>query len=219
MESRERTGTFCSSAEALFRHQVVSLVRSWMLCGEPKAAAVRRASSMPHPTFSGEPRRVSRRTVYRWLEAFEGGGTSGLEPAERASGSASTVLSGDLLDFITAQKADDPAASFLGRVPSKTRTIRTPRRWANRETRSTRRRRAAPSSISDTGGVNHRANATLYASTRYTSPKPLRPMAGVFPRVSLTGVGIGPGRCRFSHPLGIIVMQPSGQTSAHNPHP
>ena len=80
MESRERAGAFCSSAEALFRHQVVSLVKSWMLSGEPKAVAVQRAASMMHPTFSGEPRRVSRRTVYRWLAVFEAKGTSGLEP-------------------------------------------------------------------------------------------------------------------------------------------
>ena len=86
MESRDRAGLVCSSAEALFRHQVVSLVKSWMMCGEPKAVAVRRAASMLHPTFTGEPRKVSRRTVYRWLAVFEAEGTAGLEPSVREPG-------------------------------------------------------------------------------------------------------------------------------------
>ena len=100
-----------SSIEALFRYQVVSLVLAWMLAGQPRAEAVRRAALMAHPTLQGEPRRVSTRTLYRWLAAYLETGMGGLEPVPRERQAGSCVLPEKLLRFIAQQKEDDPRAS------------------------------------------------------------------------------------------------------------
>ena len=70
-----------ASAEALFRYQVVSMVLSLEFGGQGKDAAISRVAGMGHRGPRGEPRSVSRRTLYRWLAGFEIGGVAGLEPA------------------------------------------------------------------------------------------------------------------------------------------
>jgi putative transposase len=99
-------------SEMLFRHQVVSLVLAWMLSGEVRAEAVCRAAAMTHPTLSGRPRKISPRTVYRWLAAYQEHGAEGLRPTARVRGPPSVVLPSELLDFITLQKELDVHASL-----------------------------------------------------------------------------------------------------------
>jgi len=71
------------SPQALFRYQVVSAVQVRVLAGMKVAQAVRDVLKLPHQDLSGQPRRVSERSVYRWLDAYEQDGLVGLEPQPR----------------------------------------------------------------------------------------------------------------------------------------
>ncbi len=99
------------SAEALFRHGVVSQVLGRVLGGEPLRAVVRDVASHTHPWVDGSCRKPSLRTVYRWLAAFETGGVGALEPAARERTATSDVLSDKLVDFLRAEKGEDARAS------------------------------------------------------------------------------------------------------------
>jgi putative transposase len=100
------------SEKALLRYHVVSLVRARLLRGESLARAVEEVASMRHPTVSGEPRRVSARTVYRWVAAYERGGTDALADKRRSSERASRVLSPRLLRYLTGERGRDRDASI-----------------------------------------------------------------------------------------------------------
>ena len=97
---------------ALFRYQVVSLVLSWMLSGWPRSEAICRAAEMTHPCFDGRARKVSPRTIYRWLSCYKAKGIAGLEPVSRQKNQGSEVLSEEFLAFLARQKDDDPKASL-----------------------------------------------------------------------------------------------------------
>ena len=97
--------------EALFRHQVVSRVFVLEFGGAVRAEAVREVAG-EHFTSEGESRRVSVRTLYRWLAAYgEGGTLKSLEPAERERTESSVVLPEALIAFIREEKTLDPRAS------------------------------------------------------------------------------------------------------------
>lgn len=122
-----------SSAEALFRYTAVSQVRSLELAGQPSTEAVRMVCQRLHYQFNGVARRISERTVYRWLSAYEQHGVAGLEPTPRPRTDSSVVLSVELLSFVVDQRRDDPDASIpelikraheLGKIPSKTSVVR-----------------------------------------------------------------------------------------------
>lgn len=100
-----------ASTEALLRYQVVSLTLTLELGGLGKQAAVDQVAGMEHRGPVGEPRRVSRRTVYRWLADFTASGMAGLEPAGRERVDGSRVLPADLLGYLEQQKKADPRAS------------------------------------------------------------------------------------------------------------
>lgn len=100
------------SAEALFRYSVVSLVLAMRARGISSSDSIRQAAREPHRHFDGALRRVSERTIRRWVRAFERTGLSGLEPASRSRADASVVLSADLLDFVRVQKQHDERASL-----------------------------------------------------------------------------------------------------------
>jgi transposase InsO family protein len=99
------------SREALFRYQVISLVRARRLAGETRESAVKDVAEMPHATPAGELRRVSVRSVYRWLGRFEQGGAAALEDAVR-SRTASRVLDKGLLTFLAKERGTDGDASI-----------------------------------------------------------------------------------------------------------
>ena len=98
------------SSEALFRYQVVSDVRSRRERDESLSDSVNQVASRQHAVLTGGQRSVSKRTLYRWLSAFESGGLAGLEPRAR-SGQGTTALSSDLVRFLQTTKQDDPKAS------------------------------------------------------------------------------------------------------------
>lgn len=98
--------------EALFRHQIISLVLAHELSGKVRAEAVRDVAADYHFKSDGEPRRVSIRTLYRWLGAFGADGRlESLSPASRKKTETSMVLSDAFIDFIREEKRQDPRAS------------------------------------------------------------------------------------------------------------
>jgi len=100
------------SKDALFRYQVVSLVRARLLGGVRRSHAVQEVAALSHAMLDGELRRVSARTVYRWLAAFERDGASGLEDRVRAAVDGSRVLAPALLEFLVASRKKDRDASI-----------------------------------------------------------------------------------------------------------
>ena len=72
------------SPEALFRYAVVAGVQAAQLRGLSRRAAVCEVAGRGH-AFGLSLRRVSERTVWRWLAAWEAAGLAGLEIGERTS--------------------------------------------------------------------------------------------------------------------------------------
>jgi transposase InsO family protein len=100
------------SREALFRYQVVSQVLSRELSGQPRARAVRVVAGMRHRFLDGRVRRISVRTLYRWLQAHESGGLAALEIRTRDSATPSRVLPAAFLEFLSTVKKLDPRVSI-----------------------------------------------------------------------------------------------------------
>lgn len=100
-----------ASSEALFRLSVIWQVLTRTRLGESLAGAIEAVAGIEHVFFDGSPRRVSQRSLYRWLRAHEQSGISGLEPSGRAQAPASTVLPQKFIDFLVQEKEDDRAAS------------------------------------------------------------------------------------------------------------
>lgn len=101
-----------TSAEALFRYQVVAQVVAFITSGTKQAEAVRAAAGQTWLGFDGTLRRVGKRTVYRWLAAYQQSGFAGLEPVLRTRTQSSVVLPDELLRFVAQQKQLDAAVSI-----------------------------------------------------------------------------------------------------------
>lgn len=101
-----------ASSEALFRYQVVSHVLASVQGGSKQAEAVREAAGRPWLTLEGRLRTVGKRTVYRWLGAYQSGGLAALEPSRRGRRKASQALPPRLVEFVSTQKESDPAVSI-----------------------------------------------------------------------------------------------------------
>ena len=100
------------SKKALLRYHVVSLIRARLLGGEDLASAVAAVAAASHLDASGELHRFSKRTLYRWVAAYQRTGPASLEDAKREGELASRVLSPKLLDFLAKERAGDPDASI-----------------------------------------------------------------------------------------------------------
>ena len=98
--------------EALFRYGVVSQVLALRAGGRRQSEAVRTVAARDHLDVSGNLRRLSRRSLYRWLAAFENGGVEALVAAPRKKRNEAGAVPGKLLDFMRAQKEKDPRASL-----------------------------------------------------------------------------------------------------------
>ncbi len=121
-----------ASSDAVFRYQVICEVRCQLASGLSLADAIECVASKKHMTLEGSTRRVSIRSVYRWMGRYESEGLSGLErlkaPPRRSS------LPGTLLAFAKEQKEKDPKVSIpelirrakeVGIVPSSMKVDRT----------------------------------------------------------------------------------------------
>ena len=92
------------SAEGLFRYQVLSQVFARENNGQLRSKAIKAVSAIEHLTVDKKVRKVSRRSIYRWLSAFERHGFIGLVPAKRTEKKKSQVLAQSLIDFFKDQK-------------------------------------------------------------------------------------------------------------------
>jgi putative transposase len=99
------------SSEALFRYQVISQVQARRYRGESRSKAVKAVAAIFHLTCDNKPQRVSRRTIYRWLAAYESQGFMGLLPAKRNQLKDSLVLETSLVEFFVIEKKADKRAS------------------------------------------------------------------------------------------------------------
>lgn len=99
------------SAEALFRFRVVSEVLTEVMRGQVRARAVSLVASRMHAALDGSELEISKRTLYRWLAAYERAGLAALEPAQRQRVEVSAVLSETLSTFLREEKTSDPLAS------------------------------------------------------------------------------------------------------------
>lgn len=100
------------SAEALFRFQVVSQVLSGKASGRKLAEVVAAVARGVHVAMGGRTRRVSRRTLYRWLAAYQSGGLVALAPRGASRIEDSRVLSEKLRAFVATEKLRDRRASI-----------------------------------------------------------------------------------------------------------
>jgi transposase InsO family protein len=100
------------SSEALFRFSVISQVLARIHGGEQLAEAVRAVARMDHVRFDATVRRVSERSIRRWLAAYRAGDVSGLEPKKQSHGITSNALPPSFVDFLVREKLQDRAASI-----------------------------------------------------------------------------------------------------------
>ena len=102
------------SFEALFRFRVVGEVLTEQMRGRGRDAAVRVVAAREHLTLEGATRRVSRRTIYRWLSRYEeaDGALGSLEPRARSQVATSKKLPKKLVAFLYETKSADPLASI-----------------------------------------------------------------------------------------------------------
>ena len=100
------------SSRALFRYSILAQVVARLQAGELPAVAVRTVAAREHVFFDGSARRVSERSLYRWLAAFRDRGVAGLEPRGRESSSPSAILPEQFIDYLIAEKRRDPKASI-----------------------------------------------------------------------------------------------------------
>jgi len=100
------------SSQALFRFQVVSDVLSRVVRGELRADAIAEVAGQAYATGEDRPRKVSMRTIYRWLAAFDQRDLARLEPDSRQRTTTSVVLPRPLLNFVAAEKKADIRASL-----------------------------------------------------------------------------------------------------------
>ena len=103
---------FLLGLEALFRYRIVSDVKALSLRGSGTGAAVCQVAGDDHLDEDGASRRVSERTVYRWLAAYKRHGAEGLAPASRRKVAGSLVLDEALLSFLVAERGRDRDASI-----------------------------------------------------------------------------------------------------------
>jgi putative transposase len=79
--------------------------------GQPRSKAIAAVAAGEHITADRKLRQVSRRSIYRWLAAYESEGFCALLPAVRAHIEDSLVLPRPLIEFFKNQKTADPWAS------------------------------------------------------------------------------------------------------------
>jgi transposase InsO family protein len=107
----EKTKPLEISPQALFRYQAVSAVHVRLLAGMGLSQAVREVASQRFPDWRNQPRSLSERSLYRWLDAYKREGLPGLQPQLRSHVAESVALPPKLLDFLRAEKQADPEVS------------------------------------------------------------------------------------------------------------
>lgn len=97
--------------DALFRYQVVSTILAQEQMGQLRPQAIQIVADMILTTPDNTTKKVSTRTLYRWLAAFEAHGFEGLQSAQRPHTPNSVVIPASVTDFLKQEKMADPKAS------------------------------------------------------------------------------------------------------------
>lgn len=103
---------FPLSRLALFRYQAVCAVEVRINGGVSLAQAVTDVVRLPLQDLFGQTRRVSERSLYRWVKAYRAGGIEALENEPQQKVADSAVLPPELVDFIRVEKQKDTLASI-----------------------------------------------------------------------------------------------------------
>lgn len=98
--------------ETFFRYNIVSQVLSRELKGQPRSEAIEAVADITHISPERRLCQIHKRSIYRWLAAYETHGFKGLMPKERIKDRYSDVLPASLLEFFKNQKTMDPQASI-----------------------------------------------------------------------------------------------------------
>lgn len=96
--------------DALFRYQVLSQVLVRKQQGLSHPDAIETVANISHTTLAGQTRKVSKRSIYRWLADYKENDFAGLLPSPRKPVEPS-ALPQELLVFFKKQKQEDPRAS------------------------------------------------------------------------------------------------------------
>lgn len=97
--------------QVLFRYRLVGEVLAYESRGMVRHAAVETVADVRHQDGEGRTKRVSTRTLYRWVRAFEEKGVFGLCRASPKR-VVTNHIPEDLAAFLVAEKEADPAASI-----------------------------------------------------------------------------------------------------------
>ena len=103
---------FPLSPVALFRYQAVCAVEVRIDGGVSLAHAVTDVVRLHLRDVLGQTRRVSERSLYRWVKAYRAGGIEALENEPRQKIADSAVLPPELVEFIRVEKQRDTLASI-----------------------------------------------------------------------------------------------------------
>ena len=103
---------FPLSRLGLFRYQAVCAVEMLIDGGVSLAHAITEVARRPLRDLFGQNRRVSQRSLYRWVRAYRAGGIEALESEPRPKIADSAVLPQELVDFIRVEKQKDTIASI-----------------------------------------------------------------------------------------------------------
>jgi len=95
---------------AMFRFNVLSEVLLGLALGGVQVDVVHRAAGRWHLGPNGQPVRVSKRSLYRWLQQYRLRGIDGLEDEARAPADLK-ALDSALVQFLVDEKAKDPGMS------------------------------------------------------------------------------------------------------------
>jgi len=98
-------------ANALFRYQVVSTILAQEQMGQLRHQAIQTVADMVLTTPNNTSKKVSLRTLYRWLAAFEARGFAGLQSTQRPHTPSSVVIPATVMEFLKQEKMVDPQAS------------------------------------------------------------------------------------------------------------
>lgn len=99
------------SPEALFRFHLMGAICAALEAGRAAAEAIARLAARRHVDLRGQTRRLSERTLYRWLARWKAKGLPGLEPEPRERVKGSAVLSDALVGFCRDEREQDPDVS------------------------------------------------------------------------------------------------------------
>jgi len=97
---------------AVTRYAAVSLALAKVAAGMTLASAVRATAAQCVLDHHGRAKRLSRRSLYRWVAAFKDGGLDALADRPRTSSAPTRVLPAAFVDFLVTEKTSDIDASL-----------------------------------------------------------------------------------------------------------